>query len=190
VLSSLNFLEREPCALFHRHGGRTVWVGIESFAGEVLKSMDKKVKLGDIASRLLNAKNAGLQVGAFFMFGFPGETRETANKTLALMRRLGSEGLIDMFDPSIFVPYPGLEMFTAPERYGMKPHPSWHDWTQWNRYNTPPVYDLANLSREEIFACWQEAAAIKGELDIRERRRTRQAPTTDRAPNHKSTAEQ
>ena len=172
ILTRLHMLDRAGCHAFRQAGGRAVWVGLETASTELLASMGKGEMSYIVKERLATAKIQGLRIGAFFMFGYPGETKETAEMTLRLMEDLFTEELLDYVDPSIFVPYPGLPMYDSPQDYRIEPHePEWSDWDHWGRYNDLPVYDLVSLTRNEIFKYWKEAMDIKRRYDIREKNR-------------------
>jgi anaerobic magnesium-protoporphyrin IX monomethyl ester cyclase len=83
-----------------RAGCRTVWLGAESGSQRVLDAMDKGIRVAQIdeASGLLRA--AGIEVGFFLQFGYPGETRADINLTLDLVRRCQPD------DIGISVSYP------------------------------------------------------------------------------------
>ncbi len=176
ILSRTDLLGRAGCAAFKKHGGKAIWVGIESGNQEMLNRMGKRLKLSDLPHQLNVAKECGLNVGAFFLFGYPGETSRSANDTLNLIQRLHRDGFLDYLDPSIFVPYPGLPMFADPEKHKMIPVCElWNeeDWSGWGRYNAPPVFDLDTLPRQEIYAFWRRAYELKLQIDIRDRAKPR-----------------
>lgn len=83
-----------------RAGCRTVWLGAESGSQRVLDAMDKGIRVSQIdeASGLLRA--AGIEVGLFLQFGYPGETRADIGETLAMVRRCQPD------DIGISVSYP------------------------------------------------------------------------------------
>lgn len=171
ILARLHMLHPSGSRAFQKAGGRAVWVGLESASADLLKTMGKSER--DLKEQLSFPKKEGLRVGAFFMLGFPGETIESAKKTLRLMEDLFTVGLIDYVDTSLFVPYPGLPMYDLPENYGIKPKkPEWDNWDNWGRYNTPPVYDLPGMSGDDLYKYWKEALNIKHQYDIREKDRT------------------
>jgi radical SAM superfamily enzyme YgiQ (UPF0313 family) len=176
ILTRVDLLDQAGCAAFQKHGGKAIWVGIESGNQETLNRMGKRLDLQDLSPQLNIAKECGLNVGAFFIFGYPGETSQTANDSLKLIESLHRDGFLDYLDPSIFVPYPGLPMFSAPDKYKMRPVSGlWNeeDWSGWGRYNAPPVFDLDTLSGREIYAFWRRAYEMKLEIDIRDRARPR-----------------
>jgi anaerobic magnesium-protoporphyrin IX monomethyl ester cyclase len=81
-------------------GCRMLWMGAESGSQKVLDAMEKGLRVDDIrgASRLLKA--AGIDVGIFLQFGYPGETWTDIEATLQLARD------IEPADIGVSVSYP------------------------------------------------------------------------------------
>jgi anaerobic magnesium-protoporphyrin IX monomethyl ester cyclase len=102
-------LKGDTVAAMRRAGARTVWVGAESGSQKILDAMDKGTRVEDIreASRRLHA--AGIEVAFFLQFGYPGETREDVEKTLALVRECRPDDL----GVSVSYPLPGTKFFHA-----------------------------------------------------------------------------
>jgi anaerobic magnesium-protoporphyrin IX monomethyl ester cyclase len=90
-------------AALQRARCQTVWIGAESGSQKVLDAMDKGTAVADIyeATRLLKA--AGIRVGFFLQFGYPGETRADVELTLKMVR----ETLPDDVGISVSYPLPG-----------------------------------------------------------------------------------
>ena len=59
-----------------RAGAQTVWMGAESGSQKILDAMDKGTHLEQIHEAARRLKHAGIRVGFFLQFGYPGETRE------------------------------------------------------------------------------------------------------------------
>lgn len=93
-------------------GCRTVWIGAESGSQRVLDAMDKRLRVEDIerATRVLKA--AGIAVGWFLQFGYPGETRADIDLTLALVRRCRPNDL----GVSVSYPLPGTAFYERVRR--------------------------------------------------------------------------
>lgn len=87
-------------AALQRAGCRTVWIGAESGSQRVLDAMEKGTRVDHIeeATRLLRA--AGIAVGWFLQFGYPGETMDDIERTLEMVRRCRPD------DVGISVSYP------------------------------------------------------------------------------------
>jgi radical SAM superfamily enzyme YgiQ (UPF0313 family) len=83
----------------------TVWMGAESGSQKILDAMDKGTTVGDIydATRLLQV--AGIKVGFFLQFGYPGETHADVELTLRMVR----ETLPDDVGISVSYPLPGTK---------------------------------------------------------------------------------
>jgi radical SAM superfamily enzyme YgiQ (UPF0313 family) len=67
----------------------------------------KKLKLCEIAKSVENAKNAGLFVHTFWIAGFPGETRDDMEETIAFAASIGA----DSYSVAILSPLPGTPVY-------------------------------------------------------------------------------
>ena len=81
----------------------------------MLDCMKKQVKVQDNYNVIQWAKKYGIVSRAFFMIGFPGETRETLEET----KRFIEESDPDQYFVSNFVPYPGTDVYDNPGDYGI-----------------------------------------------------------------------
>lgn len=88
-------------------GAQTVWVGAESGSQKILDAMDKGTTVAEIetASSLLRKKR--IRVGFFLQFGYPGETREDIEKTIAMVLKL----MPDEIGISVSYPLPGTKFY-------------------------------------------------------------------------------
>ncbi len=105
-----------------RAGAETIWMGAESGSQKILDAMDKGTRVEQIheAARLL--KTAGIQVGFFLQFGYPGETRTDIEKTIQLVRDCSPDDI----GISVSYPMPGTRFFEAvSEQLGEKQN--WQD---------------------------------------------------------------
>lgn len=98
-------LDFETMKLMKKAGCRLLVAGYESGNQELLDRMNKGITLSQSRQFAKNAKRAGLLVHGCFMFGFPGETKETMDRTLAFAKELSPDSA--QFYP-LFV-YPGTE---------------------------------------------------------------------------------
>lgn len=100
-----------------RAGCRMLWMGAESGSQRVLDAMEKGLRVEDIrtASRLL--KTAGIEVGFFLQFGYPGETWDDIEATLQLTRELEPSDI----GVSVSYPLPGTRFYErVQEQLGVK----------------------------------------------------------------------
>jgi radical SAM superfamily enzyme YgiQ (UPF0313 family) len=102
-LSRADLLGEGVVAALARAGCRTVWIGAESGSQRVLDAMEKGTRVEQIHDAARRLHGAGIEVGFFLQFGYPGETREDIEKTLAMVR----ECRPDDIGISVSYPLPG-----------------------------------------------------------------------------------
>jgi radical SAM superfamily enzyme YgiQ (UPF0313 family) len=69
-----------------RAGCDTVWMGAESGSQKVLDAMEKGIRVEWIVEASRRLRHAGIRVGFFIQFGYPGEGRGEIEQTLDLIR--------------------------------------------------------------------------------------------------------
>ncbi len=88
-------------------GINLVFLGIENGSQEILDTSRKDTKIDWIKPACRKIKNAGIEVGAFWIVGLPGATYEREKQSLEFLQELIDEGLIDQLESHVFVPLPG-----------------------------------------------------------------------------------
>jgi anaerobic magnesium-protoporphyrin IX monomethyl ester cyclase len=105
-LSRADLLCREgEVAGFRKAGCNIVWMGAESGSQAVLNAMDKGTKVEQIYQAARDLHAAGVQVGFFLQFGYPGETREDIERTLQMVRDCEPDDI----GMSVSYPLPGTK---------------------------------------------------------------------------------
>lgn len=89
--------------------------GIESGSQHILDKMNKKVTVEENIKVIQWAKELGITSRTFFIFGFPGENKETLKETKAFIERADP----DQYFISNFVPYPSTDVWKYPKKYGI-----------------------------------------------------------------------
>jgi anaerobic magnesium-protoporphyrin IX monomethyl ester cyclase len=84
-------------------GCKMVWMGAESGSQKVLDAMEKGQRVNDVRQAARRLQAAGIGVGFFLQFGYPGELRADIDATLALVR----ETEPDDIGVSVSYPLPG-----------------------------------------------------------------------------------
>jgi radical SAM superfamily enzyme YgiQ (UPF0313 family)/glycosyltransferase involved in cell wall biosynthesis len=86
---------------------QTAWIGAESGSQRILDAMEKGTRVDQIqiATRLL--RDAGVAVGFFLQFGYPGETREDIDRTLDMVRTCAPDDI----GVSVSYPLPGTTFY-------------------------------------------------------------------------------
>lgn len=102
-----NTIDEDLVRLMKQAGCCELQVGVESGSEKVLQTIKKGVTLDEIrrCGKVLRDSNIGWH--AFFMIGFPGETREEMEATLKLMYDLAPDSVL----LSVVTPYPGTALF-------------------------------------------------------------------------------
>jgi len=88
-------------------GCEMVWLGAESGSQKILDAMEKGTAVEQIGTVRRRLGAAGIRVGFFLQFGYPGETRTDVDKTIAMVREL----LPDDIGISVSYPLPGTPFF-------------------------------------------------------------------------------
>jgi len=96
-------------------GCRGVAWGIESGSQYMLDRMRKKVTVQQNHDVIQWCKERGMDSRAFFVMGFPGETRATMAETIDFIYKADP----DQYFLSNFIPYPGTPVFQKPWEWGV-----------------------------------------------------------------------
>jgi radical SAM superfamily enzyme YgiQ (UPF0313 family) len=145
-----------------RAGCKTVWIGAESGSQKILDAMEKGTTVDQIRTATRNMKNAGIRVGFFLQYGYPGETRGDIDKTLALVR----ECRPDEIGVSVSYPLPGTP-FHERVRAEMAGKQNWTDSQDlalmYRGSFAPDFYRILHRVTHKHFRIW-ESEAIAGRL--------------------------
>ncbi|MBA7589428.1 hypothetical protein ES708_31513 [subsurface metagenome] len=81
------------------------------------------------------------------MVGYPWETKADAERTLALAQQLMKEGLADMLQSTVAVPYPGTPLYReAIENNWLSIDP-----TDYDKYDmSAPIFKTPDMTPEEV----------------------------------------
>lgn len=77
--------------LMKRAGCRVIFFGVESGSARILRKMNKAVSLERIRLAFFEAKKAGLETGAYFIVGYPGETKKDLDLTRNFIFEIGPD---------------------------------------------------------------------------------------------------
>jgi len=118
-------LDLDTMKLMKQAGCRLLIPGYESGVQELLDAAHKGVTLEQSREFAKNAKKAGLLVHGCFILGLPGETRETAKRTVEFAKELDPDDA--QFFPLIV--YPGTEAYEWAEKNN---YLTTSDFSKWN----------------------------------------------------------
>lgn len=140
-MSRVNFADDETLRWMARAGCHMICYGVESADAEVLKRMRKGIDLDSVRDAVAMTRRHGIRTRLSFMYGSPGETRESMRQTLDFAIRIDP----DLVQFNITTPYPGTEMFAWAEQNGLI---LTRDWTRYDLYNV--IMAVPGLTPGEI----------------------------------------
>ncbi len=161
ILSRVDTVSEDGFRAMREAGVRNLVLGIESTSPKVLRMMNKRIDPEGIVRALKGASRYDLIVGTFWIIGHPGDSMEESQTTLESIERFYREGLMHTSEIALFVPYPGTDIFERPDAFGVEILT--YEWERWGRFNTEPVCQLKDFSKEEIMAVWRKGMAIAEE---------------------------
>jgi anaerobic magnesium-protoporphyrin IX monomethyl ester cyclase len=106
-LSRVDTVDGQIAQKMKRAGCARVFFGIESGNDSILRIMKKQVTTKQAERAVHVFKKAGIQVGAFFILGYPGESSETVLDTV----RFASSLPLDYLSFTFPYPIPGTPLF-------------------------------------------------------------------------------
>lgn len=158
ILSRVDTVSDEGFGAMKRAGIKNLVVGIESASPRVLKKMGKRIDMYQAMTALRGARRAELTVGSFWIIGHPGDNTTEADMSLEALQRFYAEGIVHNSEIAMFIPYPGTVIYERPEQFGVKILTQ--DWERWGRFNTEPISELEDFSRDEILKKWQQGMQL------------------------------
>ncbi len=106
-LTRVNKTDKALLAKMKQAGCRYISYGIEGGDQAMLDSMNKKITLEEIREAMLITKEAGIDMYAFFLIGYPGETLETVEQSFKLIKETRPTGV----SFAIVIPLPGTTLW-------------------------------------------------------------------------------
>jgi anaerobic magnesium-protoporphyrin IX monomethyl ester cyclase len=126
-LSRVDTVDREVARRMRRAGCVRVFFGIESGNNDVLTLMRKQITVEQARKAVYVAKDAGLQVGAFFIVGYPGESDGTVLDTV----RFASGLPLDYLSFTFPYPIPGTALYERVRGNGGVAADDWEEPKSW-----------------------------------------------------------
>jgi len=115
LLRSDSIVDRDTAKLLKRSGLSLASLGIESFDQGILDNMKKRTTPANHFRAIELLKNEEIFVNGFFILGFPGETRETIEKTTRGIIQSG----IDLCEIQLWINLPGAPIYNS-KTYNLK----------------------------------------------------------------------
>jgi anaerobic magnesium-protoporphyrin IX monomethyl ester cyclase len=134
-------------------GCEELYIGAESGDEETLRLMKKGVTIDQIlsANKILNTNK--IRCSAFFMVGFPWETKKEIEKTVSFMKQLNPRSAI----LSVATPYPGTELYDICMSEGLLSNNI--DWSTFF-HQSPDMYLTKKMTRSEAIELIKDVERI------------------------------
>lgn len=145
VFARVDRISEDLAQLMKRAGCEWVLFGVESADEGILKTIKKGITLEEVRCAVKIAAEAGINVFNSFILGLPGESWDTAQKSLAfgdeLCQKYGAKYGFHMLSP-----LPGTEIYERAKDYGIRILSR-----NWARYNAnEPITETATMSKEMV----------------------------------------
>lgn len=140
--SRVNTIDEEMAREMKSTGCWLISLGIESGNQEVLNRVKKGITLEQAKKTVHMLNRVGIETTAYFIFGLPGETKETIKDTIRFAKECNPT-YARFFTA---VPYPGTEFYNLMLK---EKRIKSFDWSRYDQANCD-VYEFENLSKEDI----------------------------------------
>jgi radical SAM superfamily enzyme YgiQ (UPF0313 family) len=149
----VNNTDQELFHLMKQAGCKRVGFGVENGDDWMLRNVIKKGQTVDMVRHAFQwAKKAKLQTMGFFIFGMPGETEESMEKTIRLSLELDP----DLAHFLMAAPFPGTEMWDTLKKHGDVFSDNM-DWSQLAIQDNKAHFAFGDLDQETVERKWHEA---------------------------------
>jgi anaerobic magnesium-protoporphyrin IX monomethyl ester cyclase len=138
----VDMVTRELLVKMKEAGCISVWFGVESGSQQVLDAMKKGISTEQTIRVLGWVRELGLKPVPNVMLGFPGETKETAWKTIKFVEKISPD---EVGFYNVATPFPGTPMYDLVKEKG------WLRVTDFDKYDTTrPIFETPWLSMKEL----------------------------------------
>jgi len=149
----VNNTDAELFQLMKQAGCKRVGFGVENGDDWMLRNVIKKGQTVNMVRDAFKwAKAAKLQTMGFFIFGMPGETEESMEKTIRLSLELDP----DLAHFMMASPFPGTEMWETLKKHG-NVFSDDMDWSQLAIQDNKAHFAFGDLDTETVERKWHEA---------------------------------
>ena len=138
----VDMLTKELLAKMKEAGCISVWFGVESGSQQVLDAMKKGIT-PELTTKVFGwVRELGLKPIPNVILGFPGETKESAWKTIKFVEKISPDA-VGFYN--VATPFPGTPMYDSVKEKG------WLRVTDFDKYDTTkPIFETPQLSMKDL----------------------------------------
>jgi len=137
-----DLVDEEILSKMKEAGCTLMGLGIETADQNIMDLSKKKEKVEDVVNAVELCKKVGITTMGHFIFGLPGETKDTIEKTIEFGVNLG----LDYMQAYAAVPYPKTPLGELAKQKGYVTSSRWMDYN----FGGYSIMDLGTVSPEEV----------------------------------------
>ena len=145
----VDMITKELLLKMRRAGCISVWFGVESGSQHVLNEMRKGISTEQTIRAINWVRELGLKPVPNVLIGFPGETKESAWRTIKFAERISPDNVAFF---NIATPLPGTPMFDTVKENG------WMRIFDFDMYDcATPIFETPTLNMKQLAELYQQA---------------------------------
>jgi anaerobic magnesium-protoporphyrin IX monomethyl ester cyclase len=156
-LSRVDTMDLQMATSMEKAGCKRVFFGIESGNDQVLELMRKRINVYQARHAVYAAKAAGLEVGAFFIIGYPGENDKSVLDTI----RFASKLPLDYLSFTLPYPIPGTPLHDRVKNLDDSSAVDWEEPKNWSLIRHKLLCDSGFSEKKLKFAIYKAQLQYK-----------------------------
>ncbi len=148
--SRIDTISPELLKIMKKAGCVYITFGVESGNQEVLDKFIKKgIRLEKVKDVFRWTKQAGINIGAYFLLGIPGETLENMQETIDFAIKVNP----DVVNFNMVRPMPKTEMYYLAKKYGKVTAKGWDDFN----FDAKPIFESKDWTSKQVEEMYHNA---------------------------------
>lgn len=139
-------IDLEMLQQLKKTGCHLIQFGVESGTQEILEKMNKGISIDEVKKAFKLTQSVGISTMAYFMIGYPGESKEHIFKSVELAKSLNPN--LAVF--CIFVPNPGTNVYLEAIEKGFIENDYWREFAKNPLSDFMPPFWEKDLTRKEL----------------------------------------
>jgi radical SAM superfamily enzyme YgiQ (UPF0313 family) len=148
----VNIVDDELLGRMRAAGCHNISFGVETGSPRMLKLIQKDITLEQVERALKLCRKYNIDTSAFFMIGFPQETRQDVLETIEYYKKIRPNAGLN-----IFTPYPGTELFRVAKSYGLVDEDV--DWSKFHHTSSENSF-VKDVSKAELYRLYEEFRSL------------------------------